>query len=223
VQRRVEASQRACAWTVATQAGTSTRPRADFASCTRAPHRAHSGMRARLMGSIRFHSILRILGLNTVNAHLCLYHRTSAASMHQLGRPSRRATSPRSLGTALPQLSRPANAGASELLRASNASQPNQLGIETRGKGGRVPVSALVGSRAEITFADGVVGVDADEAVRVRPDCGRDYGANGLECVLAAPVLFATALRNGEESERSSWRALRHTSRCRASPGPRSS
>jgi hypothetical protein len=163
------------------------------------------------------------LGLNTVDAHLFLYHRTSGASMLQSGRPSRRTTSPRSLGTALPQLSKPADTGASELLRASNASQANQLGIETKGKGGRVPASALVGSRAEITFAEGIAGVDVDEAVRVRPDRGRDYGANGLECVLAATVPFATALRNGKESDRSSRCALRRRSHCRASPGPRSS
>jgi hypothetical protein len=62
------------------------------------------------------------------------------------------------------------------MLRAVSASQANQLGIETRGKGGRVPASALVGSRAETTFAEGVAEVDPDEAVRVRPYRGRLRG-----------------------------------------------
>jgi hypothetical protein len=157
--------------------------------------------------------------MNTADAHLFLYHRTSAASMLQSGRLSRRTAPPRSLKTALPQLSRPADAGASELLRPYNASQAKQLGIGTRGKGGRVPATVLVVSRAEITFAEAVAGVDVDEAVRVHPDRGRDHGANGLGCVLAATVAFATALRNGEESERSSWRALIRRSHCRASQG----
>jgi hypothetical protein len=71
--------------------------------------------------------------------------------------------------------------GRSEMLRASKTSQANQLGIETQGKGVHVPANWLVGSLDKTATAEGVVGVDADEAVCVHLGRGRDCGANHLE------------------------------------------
>jgi hypothetical protein len=73
-----------------------------------------------------------------------------------------------------------------------------QISSESRRE---VRASALVGSRTEIALPEGIAGVDVNEAVRVRPDRGRDYGANDLEYVLAATVALAIALKNGEESD----------------------
>jgi hypothetical protein len=67
------------------------------------------------------------------------------------------------------------------MLRASKTSQANQLGIEIQGKGVHVPANWLVGSLDKTATAEGVVGVNADEAGRIHFGRGRDYRTNDLE------------------------------------------
>jgi hypothetical protein len=57
----------------------------------------------------------------------------------------------------------------------------NHLGIGAKGKGSCVLASALVESLAECATAEGVAGVNADEAVRLHLSGSRDYRTNDLE------------------------------------------
>jgi hypothetical protein len=96
-------------------------------------------------------------------------------------------------------------AGASVVLHALNTSQANQLGIETKCKGGRVPANTLVRSFAEIVFAEGVAGVDPDEAVRVHLDPGRDCFAHARQAqvypLCDSPVHDCAKEHRGEQRD----------------------